>query len=778
MTVNQMPRWADDVARFIESRNLADIAPVADLVEMVLGGALYWETPLTNGRRLMLVRLSNPVTMREEVLLGNILLDDFMNKSVAYAIDEAELGEVLPITNDLENAYYLILTQSDLATISQVIQDYIMVHLPDLFFGSEDAERGLHGGLKKMFDFMKSDFDPFPYYAVPEFLAPELEKRVRHILGELLEGRFFVEDRRRKVKKVTPTFRTAQATMAAFYGRTSGSEGDAQSHPMFVARLASDEYKVFTVAEVRRAFHIEDADLQAILDEKINKKRRFKPKDMAHRAVELGIEIEEKDVTAWFVARVMQELVESKYIESTASVIVLKQAIQSAINTAQFDEEAVRKLFRKAIGAFSANIESSTDPVSTPPEESWFLPFIRHKGKLSPASLDDYRAMLFHRVMFGPLLWSLGPTQAGLPACRVCGDQGAAIVEINILMGADINKFFNQSPNYKSENRHICARCALHSYLGTKLFGSTSVGKFPVPHRSNLIFHYGHHSAAEAKRIGEQINIIRDMLRQVRNARVAVWEENKKIKHEEKKRRFGSAEEENVAMAALNEKLEKGTITTEEMERLKALWKNMADRVAQAREIVESVRSAHVVDIGIGEQRLIVFALENLYDERDLAQKRFARNRVAVFTLLALLQDMCGCDGPYYFQTLPRIDVEYSAPGVFYIGHHEIEAAKYRRQYETLSLFAHRVIPGYGLAAFKKRLKLAEDLAKRPLETFSAVLRDSPIRPGEESDKYRRFAGGRDKVRFDKNLGVFDSWSYLEVLHVLRDLGEVTSEQS
>ena len=778
MTDNQMPRWADKVAHFIESRNLADTASVADLVEMVLGGALYWESSLADGWRLMLVRLSNPVTMREEVLLGNILFNDFMNKSVAYAIDEAGLGEVLPITNDLENAYYLIFTRSDLATISQAIQDYIMAHLPDLFFGDEDAERGFHGGLKNMFDFMKSDFDPFPYYAVPEFLASELEKHVRHILGELLESSFFTEDRRRKMKKVTPTFRTVQATMAAFYGRSSGGEGDAQSHPMFVARLASDEYKVFTAAEVRRAFHIREDDLQAILDEKINKKRRFKPKDMAHRAVELGIEIEEKDIMAWFIARIMQELVGSEYIESIASVIVLKQAIQSAINAAQFDEESVRKLFRKAIEAFSANIKASADPATVPPAESWFLPFIRHKGKLLSAPPDDYRAMLFHRVMFGPLLWSLGPVQAGLPACRVCGDQGAAVIEINILMGADINKFFNQSPNYKSEKRHVCARCALYSYLGTKLFGSTSVGKFPVPHLSNLIFHYGHHSAADAKRIGEQINVIRDVLRQTRDVRFAVWEANKKVKQEDQKKRFGPAEEEGVVMAALSQKLEDGAIAPEEMQQLETLMERLVHQGTQARETVESLDSAYVVDIGIGEQRLIVFALGDLYRERDLTQKRFARNRVAVFALLAFLQDMCGCDGPYYFQTLPRIDVEHSAPGVFYIGHHEIEATKYRRQYEALSLFAHRVIPGYGLAAFKKRLKLAEDLAERPLETFSAILRDSPIRPGEESDKYRRFVGGRDKVRFDKNLGVFDSWSYLEVLHVLRDLEEVISKQS
>jgi hypothetical protein len=785
MTIEQEPHWAKGVARFIETHQLTDVAPPSDLVDRVLGGTLYWETELAGERRLMLVRLTNAVTMRKEVLLGNILFNDFLNKSVVHAVVEAELGEILPITNDLENAYYLILTQSDLVAISHAIQDYVMAHLPDLFFGDEDAERGIHGEMERMFDFMKSDFDPFPYYAVPEFLAPQLEEQVRHILSKLLESGFFTEDRRRKRKRVTLTFRTAQATMAAFYGRTSGGEGDAQSHPMFMSRLASDAYRVFTVAEIRQAFHIEEDDLRAILDGKIeDKKRRFRLRDMAKYAAELGVEEEERDLPSWFVARTMDELIKSEFIEGVASIIVLKEAIQSAIDAAQFDEKAVRKLFRKAVNTFGDDIESSDDLLATSPLESWFLPFIRHKGKLLTASPNDYQAMLFNRVMFGPFLWGLGNTNPALPSCRVCGDQGAVVVEINILMGTNINKFFNRLPNYKNERRHICARCALYSYLGTKVFGSTSVGRFPVPHRSNLVFHYGHHSAAESKRIGEQINVIRDVLRQVNDARIAVSQANKRVKQEEKKQRFGHAEEEDVAMAALNEKLENGTITTEEMQQLEALMERMVYRHTQAREVFETIGSAHVVDVGIGEQRLIVFALQNLYDKkRGLAQKRFARNRVTVFTLLALLQDVCGCDGPYYFRSLPCIDVEHSAPGVFYIGHHEFESAKYQRQYETLSLFARHAIPGYGLDAFKRRLKLAEDLSERPLETFSAVLRDSPIRPNEKSDKYRRFTGerlgerSRDQARFDKDLGVFDSWAYLEVFQTLRELEEVMERE-
>jgi hypothetical protein len=785
MTVDQMPRWADEVARFIESRNLADTAPVADLVEMVLGGALYWETPLADGQRLMLVRLSNPVTMREEVLLGNILFNDFMNKSVAYAIDEAGLGEVLPITNDLENAYYLILTPSDLVTIRQAIQNYIMAHLPDLFFGDEDAERGIHGKLETMFSFIRSDYEPFPVFAIPTALSKQMETRVRQVLFHLLETQPLISLRTRgKTTTQHPSFalRTIQAGMAFFYGQ-DGKE--TQSQPELMARAVT-RYGILTPEELVQALQFRSLQDGLGKDKSITNASKPLVKTLSKQGhVQSVIEASYESILGALVTEETQlSQLEVEIDDDSRQLVIhevlkklVKRAIGSASVQATFDEERLRLLLSKMLQHFAKSIEEKGS------KSEWFLGSIISKGKLLPMDMASYLSSVLAHTTFGPHMLSVpspdDKTETAVIVCRVCGRRSAIVDEKDVLLGRS-GQFHNQKPNLADKDiRRVCEVCALHSYLGARQIGYRSDPNkgMTIPSRSNLIFHYGHHSAMEAKRIGEQINVIRDMLRQVRNARIAVLQANKKIKQEEKKQRFGPAEEEDVAMAALNEKLEKGTITTEEMERLKALWKSMADRVAQAQEVVESVRSAHVVDIGIGEQRLIVFALENLYDERDLAQKRFARNRVAVFTLLALLQDVCGCDGPYYFQTLPRIDVEHSAPGVFYIGHHEIEAAKYRRQYEALSLFAHRVIPGYGLGAFKKRLKLAEDLAERPLETFSAVLRDSPRRPREES-KYRRFVGGRDKVRFDRNLGVFDSWAYLEVLHVLRELEEVIEEQS
>jgi hypothetical protein len=777
MTTETQPIWAKTIADFIQTEGLSDMASADEIVGMVLDQTLYWELPLDKGRRLMLVRLSSPVTVREEVLLGNILFNDFLNKSVIHAVNEARLGHVLPITNDLENAYFLIVTSADLTTVSQTVWDCVTEHLPDLFFADEDVQRGIHGHPANMFDFMKSDFDPFPYYAVPLFYASQLERLARRILSDLLDKPFFTVGRKGK-KRVTPDFRTAQATMAAFYGRTSGSKGDCQSHPMFVARLASQEYQVFTPRQIREAFRLDVDTLQTILTDKIKKgKLSFKTSDMAQQADELEIKVERKGLESWFAEQVLDELMGDDHLTSIAAVLVLKDAVQNAIKAAQFDEQAVRQLLRQALDIFIANIDSTSDLLGSKPPASWFLPFLRKKGKLLNVTPEEYHTMLLHRVSFGPLLWAVAPQRDECPACRVCGDQAATIIEINILLGVDINKFYNQATNYLREGRHICARCALCSYLGTRLFGSHSVGRFPVPHQSNLIFHYGRHTPEGAKALGQQIGIVRGVLRKVQEARWAVIEANRKIKDDEEKRqRFGVDDEEQVMLQELQARLSAGELTPEEMARLQAILERMARQASQAREVIERVGSTHVVDIGLGEQRLIVFALENLYDERNLAQKTFARSRLPVFALLAFLQDICGCDGPYYFQALPRVDVEASSPGYFYIRRQRIEAAKYRRQYEAISAFARYVVPGFDLKAFKKRIKLAEELADHPLETFSQVLRRSTCIRGEKDSPYRLFTGEQDQPRWDRNLNIFESWAYLKALNTLRELEEVMHE--
>src|SRR5205085_5391808 len=102
--------------------------------------------------------------------------------------------------------------------------------LAALFFAEHDEMIGVYGDLCRMFTFRKSDFEPFPVYAVPVYLTRQLESAVRRELWRLLEPGTFPGQ-----------VRTVFAAIAFFYGRTSGGSGDAQSFPNFVDHLVNDK---------------------------------------------------------------------------------------------------------------------------------------------------------------------------------------------------------------------------------------------------------------------------------------------------------------------------------------------------------------------------------------------------------------------------------------------------------------------------------------------------------------------------------------------------------
>ena len=227
-----------------------------------------------------------------------------------------------------------------------------------------------------------------------------------------------------QVRRVTLHLRNIQATIAFFYGRTSGGKGDAQSPANFLLRLVN-EYGVLKEQEVVEALRLENLD---------------------------------------------------------------KSSIKTSFDKATIDEDKTRELFQKLVQRLQEAKAEEADP-----ENSWFLPYIRDKGKLLNASPEDYMDSILDGAFlcFAPL----GEAERGGGlACRVCGTHIGPIGEKNILLGISVGKFHNQLGNTKkAASASICSRCALFSFLNTKLFGMTSAGKFPVPSRENLIFHYGCH---------------------------------------------------------------------------------------------------------------------------------------------------------------------------------------------------------------------------------------------------------------------------------------------
>ena len=97
----------------------------------------------------------------------------------------------------------------------------------------------------------------------------------------------------------------------------------------------------------------------------------------------------------------------------------------------------------------------------------------------------------------------------------------------------------------------------------------------------------------------------------------------------------------------------------EDLERVAALMQTLSETdTGGVRDILQQVADCQVIDLGIGEERLIAFALPKMRDELALADKRFVRARLTVYALIGFLQEACECQGPYFFRTMPRISEE------------------------------------------------------------------------------------------------------------------------
>jgi|GEM_PF-5847587 len=707
------PLWHKTIADFL-AKHAPDVSP-EEVDTQVIANVVRWERSLANGKKLWLLRLGHSVIEREEIFLGNVLFNDWLNKSLPLMVLQANLGMVQPVTNDLETAYFLMITQTELKDITEAYRAYLFERLPSLFFTDSDPDKGYHGSLRNMFTFLKSDFEPFPVHAVPLFLVRPLEKAVRAVFKDLLAAPYLQSDDK-KGKRPTVEFRTLQATMAFFYGRTSGGSGDCQSHPTFVARLVT-EYGLLTLDEVWEAFNLPSQ--------------------------ERPTQIKQGD---------------------------LKQAIQIAITEGRFDEEKVCALFTKVFQKFVQSIENEPED-HTDFSRSWLVPFLRHDGKFIELAPEIYLATLLHQITLGEV--TLGIGARGGERCRLCGDQEASVDEKNILLGVSVGKFYNRTVNHaKGHTKRICSRCALYSYLTTKQLGSTSVGKFPVPKLGNIIFHYGQYTQKEIELLERRIN----QLIQVIRARNIVRYEYLSSPKAEVKAQWTLEKEKEV----IEQKIIELAVTPEEITRLEEIEQALA-RFGGAEELLANVGVAYVLDLGLGAWRLIAFALNKLQDEKELAQKRFARGRLAVFSLLSFLQQLSQeepeISGPYYFQSMPYLtgDRSISHLDTFYVRDRAISASQYQRRYQAISHFAVGVVKGSGRERLRDTLKLATDLETTPLETFSAVLRDSPTRLKDDlkESKYQILKNlGEDKLLQNKELGIYDGWSYLGAYHALRELAQ------
>jgi len=156
------------------------------IADLVANGSTYWEQSLPDGSRLALIRLFSPVVRREEVFLGNILLNDFLSKALIRAVEEGGLGHMQLLANDLENYYYLYRGRNTLDEMAEQFRQEVLTSLPELYFGDEDWAQGIYGDVARMLTFYKSNIEPFPAFTVPRVFLSALLERISQELLQLV----------------------------------------------------------------------------------------------------------------------------------------------------------------------------------------------------------------------------------------------------------------------------------------------------------------------------------------------------------------------------------------------------------------------------------------------------------------------------------------------------------------------------------------------------------------------------------------------------------------
>lgn len=673
----------------IRSWGLDRAASSEEIARLVSDGTAYWQQDLHDGSHLSLIRLFSPVVRREEVFLGNVLLNDFLSKALIRAAENGGAGKMALLANDLESYYYLYYGKSPLESIRDRLRQEVLASLPDLYFGNEDPARGIYGDIGRMLTFRLANREPFPIFTVPKALLLALLNKVDSHLRTLDAESIDIQ-------------RTI-ATLSFFYARgTRKVKKFDKKKGKYVQRSVSEMQSDFAFL-----LGIEEDGLL--------------PCDTLKKVFVLGED---------------EELDEQVYRDRKKSGTVDRTRFISAIST------------------FLSNIEEriANEGVDT------VLASLHKKALI--IELPELADKILQGVQVG-FLGFIERSVEGMP-CRFCGTNNVIVREKTIVAGTGMTKFFNPAPKLphpkQTGRESLCMRCGISSYLETKLLGMMFAADMPIPRQHNIVFHYGHHDETELSRLRNTIDDIFDLIGTFRQK---AFEEKSPFSLESIR--------ENIAQRAAERETDADLPSEEEA--FLDLISN--DDIIPGLDILAQTpqdERARVLPLGVGDYRLFVFIIPRFQSRRsealDFVNRRFSRSRLAAFTLLALLQKLCGCDGPYYFQSVPTLSPGGFDHSMFYVHGNQMSADEAIKRYSTIVNFARRVSKyrdGHSLLA--DWILLAEKLEKDPLGTFSDVLRDSPLRAGDDlrDAKYKRL-----NSNFVKGTRMIDGKEYLRMMEQLK----------
>lgn len=451
----------------------------------------------------------------------------------------------------------------------------------------------------------------------------------------------------------------------------------------------------------------------------------------------------------------------------------LRQALNLKESTELSDEAAVKKLIedslkqRQGRGFSSAHLCKVLKQAVTKLGEKadkepdkWRMPYIR--SKFLARDEETVTNALLDGVSLGYLMVS-SPRKAVDVGCRVCGVKPMEAEDKSILMGQNTHKFHNQSGKQKSsEDPKACLRCATCTYLMVKLIGSEAIGQPQVPKTYNLIFHYGKHDDDEVKRLTHQVDLIWNLVQTHQQRERTAADIRKSV--EEAKQKWSRNE-----LFKVCPWLAQSTPPSE----------SCPLEVLAVSKLGEAKTERHILGLGMGGYRMILFILPQLKPPRGkkgepppdpyLTQRRFSDSRVTVTALLSFLRELCGCDGPFYYQSLPMLTPDAFQGDTFYVRNAPISVRQAQQEYEAVTQLAWKLIWQRGSDGFVRKVVLAEKLLEDPLGTFAAVMRDSAIL-GQTKGSYKRLPGV-----YREDWRAQDLTEYAKFIQRLSKLQEVSS---
>ncbi len=198
----------------------------------------------TGKNRLVLIRLSRPVQMRDEVFLGNLLLNSFLGRTAAVGLENAAgPGRCLNLASDIESYFYLVRTDKSLDELAAAAKEAWLASLPSLYFDMPDQKRGLFGSLVNRLNSYRASFiQPFPLMVVPKAWARRMEMEVRRYLMKAIQAEW------------PDSVANILANIAFFYG-TDGYE--VQSPVEFLVRLVT-RHSILNGPDLARAVNLPD----------------------------------------------------------------------------------------------------------------------------------------------------------------------------------------------------------------------------------------------------------------------------------------------------------------------------------------------------------------------------------------------------------------------------------------------------------------------------------------------------------------------------------------